>query len=56
MELQGGYFGAISGYFRVILGPWEPIKPPYLTACLKCMQVRKNLVKSLLSRPLVKVV
>ena len=42
MDLQGGYFRsfwAILGlfwvYFGLILGPWEPIKPPYLTACFK---------------------
>ena len=29
-----GYFGTILGYVEVILGPWELIKPPYLTACL----------------------
>ena len=31
------------GYFGAILGPWEPIKPPYLTACqrwMKCLLLK----------------
>ena len=33
------YFGAILDYFGAILGPWEPIKPPYLTACLRAPKI-----------------